>query len=190
MSHLQLLTISAAASFMEPPPIPNSDNCDLDEDLGRCKLRDIGVRLNEKEQIEKHCNRCRTWISLGKSKGDAHAFREHYGSKTCNKGAKRIARILNHHALLSESPIAPANEPPPSPSPFTTAPRVSDEESVPTESIACSKQGSSCFQCRKAISIGNMRQHVGGHILQSIWGVREGDLLAEVCMLNIIVKSH
>ncbi|KZP13318.1 hypothetical protein FIBSPDRAFT_670245, partial [Athelia psychrophila] len=37
-----------------------------------------------------------------------------------------------------------------------------------------------CFQCGKAVAISNMRQHVGGHILRSMWGVREGDLLAEV----------
>ncbi|KZP05478.1 hypothetical protein FIBSPDRAFT_765777 [Athelia psychrophila] len=150
---------------MEPPPILNSESCGLGEDLGHCKLGDIGVRLNEKGKIEKHCDLCRTWISLGKSKGDAHAFREHYGSKTCNKGAKRIARILNHHILLSESPIAPANEPPPSPSPLSPALQLSDEEPIPAESVACSRQGSSCFQCGMAITISNMRQHVGGHIL-------------------------
>lgn len=193
-------------------PVMDSENGGLDEDLVSCKLGDIGVRQNERGQIEKHCNHCGRWICLGQSKGDTHAFREHYRSKTCDRAAKKNARILDRHTLLSESQITPA----PSPHPYITAPRLSDEESSPTESESHLGQGSSshlhnqavntsadtrplldggtaesaspspnskfcsCFQCGKVVTISNMRQHVGGHILQSMWGVREGDLLAEV----------
>ncbi|KZP26932.1 hypothetical protein FIBSPDRAFT_668113, partial [Athelia psychrophila] len=37
-----------------------------------------------------------------------------------------------------------------------------------------------CFQCGKSIAVKNMRQHVGGHILRSMWDVREIGLLEEV----------
>lgn len=73
--------------------------------LGQCRLGEIGVRRNERGKLEKHCNRCGRWISLGSSKGDMHAFHEHYRSKACDKSMRKMSCALDYQ--LSDSQHTP-----------------------------------------------------------------------------------
>jgi len=49
-----------------------------------------GLRLDARGKYEKWCLNCKSWVSLGSSKGSEYAFREHFLSKPCPEQGREV----------------------------------------------------------------------------------------------------